>query len=405
MTHEPIPLPEDEVEHWLERQHRNLIEDLREVLDLDTGLREINIEQQHASLESGLRQVLDLDAGLRDIVAETSREQPAPIAVEPPARSFKRASIEAILAARTEPVVRTALKLFELARAVHLISHVPALDLADDAVLASVRVSIRALTSEIRGVGVVGLASDLASGLGRADSSDLEYADALNDAQILVGNLASALDLAEDLVLACDIASILDLASGLEHATSLADRLVHALGAARDLARSIASPLVQDTASDLARELDYARYDADALVRARLRGRDRDLGHARVLALALAVYRTLAHTLALVDDIICVVDPALAQALSRWLPGVSLVGLAPEQIGALLDDFTHADLSDVNLRGADLTGLLWSEESTQWPSHEIAAEIRRRSRETRPGAGVFEVIGADGSLAHQTAQV
>jgi uncharacterized protein YjbI with pentapeptide repeats len=57
----------------------------------------------------------------------------------------------------------------------------------------------------------------------------------------------------------------------------------------------------------------------------------------------------------------------------------------------VLHDFTEADLSAVDLTGVDLEGVRWSERGTRWPASMDVDQLRRVSRETEPGAGVYVV--------------
>jgi len=122
------------------------------------------------------------------------------------------------------------------------------------------------------------------------------------------------------------------------------------------------------------------------------------LGDPRVEALARALAGDRVRTLAVADALLGIIDRVLTRKLARLLAGVEVEDLTPGQLAVLLDDFTRADLRRVDLAGVDLTGLRWSR-ATRWPSAGLAEEVKRRSRETGPGSGVFEIIGAEGSTA------
>ena len=91
----------------------------------------------------------------------------------------------------------------------------------------------------------------------------------------------------------------------------------------------------------------------------------RDLGSARDLA-----YRT---TL--------MVGNVLGLQQMEELPAALLEGA--------LDDFTHADLSLIDLAGCHLTGIRWSEHGTTWPPGTDTDELRARSQEIAPG--IYEI--------------
>jgi hypothetical protein len=54
---------------------------------------------------------------------------------------------------------------------------------------------------------------------------------------------------------------------------------------------------------------------------------------------------------------------------------------------------TDDDLSQIELTGSDLVGILWSEHGTRWPGGTDMEELRARSQETSPDSGVYVVTG------------
>ena len=301
----------------------------------------------HSSLLSAL---LSAGADPGDRVGESHK--PAP----PSPGQFRvptsgHAFLQAALVARTERATRTALQL-----------------LADTRARDIERVRIRA--------------HNLAGDLHHVRDRDRTFVRDLGLRRVVI--LARDLDwcsaLARDLTLA--------RTSGRLRGVDLARALRNDLNRLLDLARSRAlgpdldrcSALVFDLARDLNRDL--------------VLNRDLDLGFFRDLDLGLRVARDLNEALAFIinDEI----NHVLTQGFTQRLPGIDLESMRPEHIRVLLDDFTSADLRDVDLTGVDLTGIRWSE-ATQWPSATVVADVRRRSRETRPGSGVFEVIGATGA--------
>lgn len=174
------------------------------------------------------------------------------------------------------------------------------------------------------------------------------------------------------------------------HALALADAddvvddraVADALGNGHTLA--FADALAADDHRALADALDRVRAFAVALGDPRVEGGARELAGdpTRVLAVA--------------DALFGIIDRVLTRRLARLLAGVDVANLTSGQAAGLLDDFTQADLRRVDLTGVDLTGLRWSA-ATRWPSPGFAEQVKARSRETGPGSGVFEVVGAEGS--------
>jgi hypothetical protein len=65
----PQPARDNEaVSRWLTERHRDLVSDLTDTLDLDAGLRDIDITADHQASVSDLSNLLDLDAGLAAIL-------------------------------------------------------------------------------------------------------------------------------------------------------------------------------------------------------------------------------------------------------------------------------------------------------------------------------------------------
>lgn len=147
---------------------------------------------------------------------------------------------------------------------------------------------------------------------------------------------------------------------------------------------AFADALAADDHRALADALDRVRAFAVALGDPRVEDGARDLAGdpTRVLAVA--------------DALFGIIDRVLTRRVARLLAGVDVAALTSGQVAGLLDDFTRADLRRVDLTGVDLTGVRWSV-ATRWPSPGFAEEVKARSRETGPGSGVFEVVGAAGS--------
>jgi hypothetical protein len=363
--------PESAAQDWLDHHLRQMVEDLRGVLELDAGLCEIRIERQHETLVQDLRGMLDLDTGLRDVLGTAPPKGSAPgtAGPEPGDRRIPRqdsAAVHgAILTARSNGVVRTALDLLAAVR-------------ARDA-LNCVSVCARAL--------VDGLAFDGADAITFARAR----ADGGTDARSLVDELADA-------ILGIDAFARTRGDAGVD---TCATACLHARALVRTLGRTRVGidALVRAFAHADAKVDDFARVMVEAVSRALVDANSL----ARTLAGTLAGARTGVDDLqsrvadariqsaVLVSSLLAIIDSTLTQGLSWALTGIDLKHLPPERIGALLDDFTRADLSDIDFTGLDLTGLRWSY-ATRWPP-ALVDRIRRHSREINPGSGMFEVVG------------
>jgi hypothetical protein len=367
--------PESAVQRRLDHQLRQMVDDLRGLLDLDAGLSEIRARRQHEALVQDLRGMLDLDAGLREILGTAAAETSAPGAArpEPADRRIPRpetaAVLGAILTARSSGVTRVALDLLAAARAGDL---------------ARVSVCARGLMDALAFDGADAITFARARASSGADAGSL--VDGLADALLGIDVFARTRGEAgvDACALAClharKLASTLDDTrrgiEALDRVSALADARVDAF--ARVLAEAVSRAL--DGAEGLANSL------ADALAGAPTGADGR---HSR-----LADART--QSAAMVSSFLAIIDGVLTHGLSRAIAGIDLKHLPPERIRVLLDDFTHADLSTIDLAGIDLTGLRWSA-TTQWPPAFVDT-VRRHSRETNPGSEVFEVVGDENEL-------
>ena len=198
---------------------------------------------------------------------------------------------------------------------------------------------------------------------------DLDLALGRNPGRHLIHHLDLARDRARDLVLALDLNSGRDLARARDR------DFVH--GLALDLALALA--LACNRALDRARVLDRARGldppDAFALALAHAHADSlaRDLDHARDLA------------------------RELASVLGRQFGLQNVEGLASALLAGALDDFSHTDLSGIDLTYVDLVGVRWSVQDTRWPPATDIERLRSASEETEPGSGVFVVTRPRGT--------
>ncbi|MFE2644627.1 hypothetical protein ACFXDO_18980 [Streptomyces nigra] len=311
-------------------QHQHTLGDsLDSVLDIEAGLREILIHSRHDNAVDALGTVLNSEAGLADILPPT----PQPWASDTSGtHGFPHAG-DALLALR--PAGRMALRGHREVKAAQL------------------RLS-RDLDFNCD--------PDRARAYYRARARDL----ALELARALVRDLNRALDLAPalDLALARDLDRARAFARAL--ARALASDLARVLVLARDLDRAL------DRALDLALDLD-GDLGGD-LTRARTRGHD--------LTLALGGDLDRDAFIEIRTNELC---RAIGLALHREPPV-----LHTGSVLTLLNDFTHDDLRDADLRGIDFGGVRWSQR-TQWPSIVDIEGLKARSDETPPGSGIWIV--------------
>jgi hypothetical protein len=135
----------------------------------------------------------------------------------------------------------------------------------------------------------------------------------------------------------------------------------------------------------LARDVDEAVGRLPTLGRARIQGRVDARGHAQDRAVELSATLLRVHDRA--RELSSILDQRVGSL--RGMTHTRGIGQLLAFVG-WLDDFTEADLSRVDLAGVDLEGVRWSERGTRWPPGE-QERIRRESRETAPGSGVWVV--------------
>ncbi|WP_256790131.1 hypothetical protein [Frankia sp. AvcI1] len=209
---------------------------------------------------------------------------------------------------------------------------------------------------------------------------------------------ARALDLALALALVRELVRALDLTRA--RARELARELVRALDRAR------IRDLERDPDRELDRDLDRALSLARAL--ARILDRDRARARARALNLDLTLGFTLDRALDRALDRVRDLDHELDRALNDAVR-TDLGHLAGERFGderdvvAALDrirqDFTDADLREVDLSHVDLTGVRWSQTTTQWPA---AWEEQIRHASVSIGDDLWEVRGGTTNVPTST---
>jgi hypothetical protein len=229
-----------------------------------------------------------------------------------------------------------------------------------------------------------------AAATNRAIDSNRAVADILASTLARTFNDHSDDDFRQAYARASDYASILARVFSDTH--KMASYHARDLDFARDLAR--ASDLARDHARDLERDPDHP---LTALARAR------DL----FTSYDFATMRNLAHSVArarglnLARDL----DRHIAVAVGRILGVRHVKGLAAALLDGALDDFTHADLAQINLTDFDLTGVRWSVSGTKWPRGIDIDVLRAQSREVPPRTGVYVIVNPGDVETRQDAHV
>jgi hypothetical protein len=81
----------------------------------------------------------------------------------------------------------------------------------------------------------------------------------------------------------------------------------------------------------------------------------------------------------------------LAEMLTNSLGIEHLDGLTEALLNGALDDFSQADLSEVDLAHVVLIGVRWSVSGTRWPPSQDVEALIQESEETEPGSGVYVI--------------
>lgn len=224
----------------------------------------------------------------------------------------------------------------------------------------------------------------------------LTLADGLNDLLLLTEDDSSLTDIFSMMSFISMAAHELSASETHEEAYELASTL---LASMREIQHIGQLRLTRRTRKVIGQVSAYARYLCIQLNSSRVRSRDLTLSMivevARSLKLALngnhtSMNSTVEHawnlaaatkipiekgseSLAFTRNLLLELDTAL----------INTQGAAKEFLGA--------DLSNVDLRSADLVGILW-DSATLWPTPEWAEIIRVASQEIHPGSGIFVVV-------------
>lgn len=91
--------------------------------------------------------------------------------------------------------------------------------------------------------------------------------------------------------------------------------------------------------------------------------------------------------------------------IERLSEGTDLAGLVHALRNGALDDFSYADLSEVeNLTLDDLAGVRWTLTGTLWPPTLDTSALKEQSSETKPGSGIY-VVMTPGATDRSNAEV
>lgn len=318
--------------------HATTAADLDGLLDVEAGLREALVAAQHTRTGDDLN--LDIEAGLRAIT-------PAPdVAASPPTTHPEqpdRLGSHSAVAAR--------LMSLDSASRLALRNH-PA---------------IRALALILELTNAAAINRALGLGLTLDFDHDLDQVRDLVDVLDHVRDLVDVLDLVRDLDR--DLAFIPSLDS------------LRAFAHNRHIPHARARAIILE----LARELDHWR----GLARTRARSNSRILGFTRFLGLRYSRARDIEQAI----DIDLVRDLDLVRNLDQ---GRARARARARDLNLARNNFTDADLSDVDLTRVSLTGIRWSM-ATRWPSDEWRAQALLDSQDL--GDGTYEIRGGTTNVA------
>ncbi|MFC0436736.1 hypothetical protein [Kutzneria buriramensis] len=352
----------------LESADQNLLDALDEVLDLDAGLADATLPSRARTLGEALDTVLDLDAGLTAIVGPGPATGPSLLLDY--ALDFAHRPAPWRLAARMwfpvggladlRIVVVAEATATEVTHAADVVDLDRALD--GEAALEPVKVLCERLTRELR----PGLRGYL-----------VRHPDAT---ERILTEFTAATSIAAELGLAVPgLAVAAALGESLAHATRFAGRLQGWRGPG-------------DFPADSAAHV--------AAIRRALAGGQINLAEPHIKHLFRTAPPLLARLLrvavgrARLTTIAASRDSAFAAAIETADAG-ELARATPILERALID-VTDADLSDANLSGVPLVGVLWSR-ATRWPS-DLVDGIRARSEQIGPD--LWRVTNPDIRLGH-----
>jgi hypothetical protein len=357
----------DDVDRWLHHAHRDLVDALDGVTDLDVGLADATLPARGKALVTDLDEVLDLDAGLDAILPDPHEETDDPGSLARYAHRFAgRPARERLVARAWLPLPR----------------------------LAALRVLLKAADT----YGAISSIHD--TGLGLADARAL--------CQSLAGELPIAQAATRDLDLITDLDRALDVSLGLalhvgsnrelaqdevRYLRGVLERILnrrHALGTGRHRA-----PVDDDAEPVLDRIVDVElfpiRVNVDELVPHVKRdetGLARPIAVDLVMRLAQVLVIVLTHDVQFARHTVVAGSRDSAFTATVATVGHEALGEAIPLLERATTDVTGEDLSDADLSGVPLKGVLWSS-GTRWPAH-LVDDIRDRS--VRLGADLWRVV-------------
>ncbi|WP_380283725.1 hypothetical protein [Kitasatospora purpeofusca] len=340
---------------WLTAQRDRLVEDLAITLDLDIGLRDVRIHTHHDSLVQDLARSLDLVAGLAAIHQPTAHA-PDPVVEEPATTEedhslpFEQLSHRDQLTLRRHPVILEGVAEVALLEGIGLATEIAIL-VADRAAIGIIwrrSTAIHRLLTRIKHRGLANRAVRLQA------RSLAHHVSALDDG---AGHPTEPRehDQTDKPVRLLLFQSTMRIAAYLAH-----DLKGHEFRSHRQLSRFRRPLMVIAHQTDDFADIGAAR---DHLV--------------RLNRIASRLATTLTAKLEADAGVLLVRGP--------------VPGLCTAFLTGALDDFTAANLQDVDLAGVDLAGVRWSLRGTRWPPTVDVERLMADSEETPAGSGIYVV--------------
>ncbi|MFE1444589.1 hypothetical protein [Streptomyces sp. NPDC058739] len=356
MSDEPHGDAAAAVSRRLDRHQRHLAAALADILDPEAGLREILLQSRHDAATEALDTVLDTEAGLAAILPVTDQ----------PASSGQTET-------GSEPDHMTGEPLVSVNASTRLALRKDRSVAAANRSLSRDRRYVRELNPDRAAAHDRHLSLVLALGLARDVSRDLVR---------LLDRLTKVTDSRDD------------VARAHHQQLVLSRRLARAVVEARDLelpdlvaqVRSITRTPLHDRVLSTAEAAPTVHPHDLVLMLAHAQELDHELDAALSFAHLQERADDNTFTCALIEIRTNRVRRALEEAIGRELPRAGA-----EAVHEFLNDFTRADLRQVNLTDTDLQGISWSEYGTQWPPGLDVEGLKRQSEETPPGSNVWTV--------------
>ncbi|MGY4974206.1 hypothetical protein ACWGCC_34205 [Streptomyces nigrescens] len=354
----------DSLDAWLNQSHA----DLGELLDVEAGLREILMQSDHEARVDALTGVLDEEAGLSNILEPVEN-----------------------------PLWTSSLKAEAQAHELHLFPTEDHLY----TITATERMRLRSIPSVTEAVEYVELAREVHHGLSRAQSrtSAQVGADVLRMTLPLVGNVMLIVErngagfpnleqayacLVETnrLIAEAGVACVVDspgfvraVIGAMRCAVELTDAAIEYALTTETGYDGFAKSLLQQDVNVL---LDSVRRARNLLVH-----RDATMPSTDITT-QLSTVMELAE--GLIGNCVLALQIQIHKHIGRTIPQ-----LAENSIRYMLEDFTSADLTEVDFADVDLTGVRWSEDGTRWPIEMSTETLKAMSEEDPEGSGIYVI--------------